>query len=225
MRHHRRAEDADGEQHGLAAVELRHDGMLARPCRAAGARTRAPRCSTAAITPTNAVITASSGRKPKRWRPRIANVVAPVISAAGNSPIPKSRWKPIAAPRNSARSVAIAIASACTQSPIDVRREKLLAADLGQVAPRRDPELRGERLDQHRHQVRGDDHPDERVAELRAAGDVRREVAGVDVGDARDERGAEERQQAEARGRRAGSASPAPDEDGQLVDAESQHES
>ena len=41
-----------------------------------------------------------------------------------------------------------------------------LPADLGQVAARGDPELRRERLDQHRHQVRGDDHPDELVAEL-----------------------------------------------------------
>src|SRR5205807_10501346 len=37
------------------------------------------------------------------------------------------------------------------------------------------------------------------VAELRAGCDVRREVARVDVGDARDERGAEEREDAEAR--------------------------
>ena len=69
---------------------------------------------------------------------------------------------------------------------------ELLAADLGQVAAGGDPELRRERLDQHRHQVRGEDHPAERVAELRAAGDVGREVAGVDVGDAGDEGGAEE---------------------------------
>ena len=37
--------------------------------------------------------------------------------------VPSSRWNPIAAPRNSARSVAIAITSACTQSANDVRRE------------------------------------------------------------------------------------------------------
>jgi hypothetical protein len=69
-----------------------------------------------------------------------------------------------------------------------------LAADLGQVAAGGDPELRRERLDQHRHQVRGEDHPAERVAELRAARDVRREVARVDVRDARDEGRPEERQ-------------------------------
>ena len=79
------------------------------------------------------------------------------------------------------------------------RRGKLLAADLRQVPPRRDPELRRQRLDQHREQVRGDDHPDQPVAELRAAGDVGGEVARVDVRDAGDERRAEERQDAETR--------------------------
>ncbi len=37
--------------------------------------------------------------------------------------VPSSRLNPIAAPRNSARSVAIAISSACTHSPREVRRE------------------------------------------------------------------------------------------------------
>ena len=74
-----------------------------------------------------------------------------------------------------------------------------LAADLGQVVACRDAELRRERLDHHRHQARGDDHPDQRVAELRSGGDVRREVARVDVRDAGDERRAEEGQDAEAR--------------------------
>ena len=78
----------------------------------------------------------------------------------------------------------------------DAARE-FLAADLGQVASGGDPELRREHLDQHRHQVRGDDHPEQRVAELRATGDVGREVARVDVGDAGDERGPEEGQDPE----------------------------
>ena len=113
--------------------------------------------------------------------------------------MPMSRSIPIAAPRNSARSVAIAIASACTQRPTRRLGAVPLAADLGQVPARRDAELRRERLDQHREQVREHDHPDQRVAELRAGGDVRREVPRVDVRDARDERGAEEGQDAEAR--------------------------
>ncbi len=75
----------------------------------------------------------------------------------------------------------------------------LLAADLREVAPGRDPELGRERLDQHRREVRGDDHPHQPVAEARAGGDVGREVAGVDVGDAGDERRPQERQDPEAR--------------------------
>ena len=121
----------------------------------------------------------------------------PVRTAAGRAAMPESRWKPIAAPRNSARSVAIAIASACSQRTNETRRGKLLAADLRQVPARGDAELRGQRLDQHRHQVRGDDHPDELVPVLRAAGDVRREVARVDVRDAGDERRPDERQEPE----------------------------
>ena len=78
-----------------------------------------------------------------------------------------------------------------------MRRENRSRQTSGEVLARGDAELRRERLDEHRHQVRGDDHPDERVAELRAAGDVRREVARVDVGDGGDERRPEEREEPE----------------------------
>ena len=70
---------------------------------------------------------------------------------------------------------------------------ELVAADLGQVHARGDPELRAEGLDQHRHQVRRQDHPQQHVAILRTGSDVRGEVAGIDVGDGGDERRAEER--------------------------------
>ena len=72
-----------------------------------------------------------------------------------------------------------------------------LAADLRQVHAGGDAELRRERLDEHRHEVGGDDHPDERVAELRPSGDVRREVARVDVGDGGNEGRPEKRQEPE----------------------------
>ena len=52
-----------------------------------------------------------------------------------------------------------------------------LAADLRQVHARRDAELRAHRLDQHRHQVRDEDDPEEQVAELGAGRHVGREVA------------------------------------------------
>ena len=48
----------------------------------------------------------------------MANEAIAVTNAAGSSDIPTRRCSPIAAPRNSARSVAIAITSAWSQSPI-----------------------------------------------------------------------------------------------------------
>ena len=81
--------------------------------------------------------------------------------------------------------------------PDDVRRENSSRHTSADSAPwrfRASP--RG--LDQHRHQVRGDDHPDQRVAELGAAGDVGREVARIDVRHAGDECRPEERQDAKS---------------------------
>ena len=77
------------------------------------------------------------------------------------------------------------------QAPGDRAREAV-AAQLGQVAAGRDARLGRQVLHEHRHQVRGDDHPDEQVAVARAAGDVGGEVARVDVGDGGDEGGAEQ---------------------------------
>ena len=74
-----------------------------------------------------------------------------------------------------------------------------LPADLRQVPSGCDPELRRQRLDQHRHQVRRDDHPEERESELGSAGDVRGEVARIHVGHAGDEGRAQEGEDAPAR--------------------------
>ena len=93
----------------------------------------------------------------------------------------------------SAMSVAIATSSAWIQRPIEVLRGNSCAAELGQVLAGRDPELRRLGLDDHPDQVRGEDDPEQQVAELGAGGDVRREVAGIDVGDRGDEGRAEER--------------------------------
>ena len=46
----------------------------------------------------------------------MANATTAVISPAASSGTPNSRFRPIAAPTNSARSVAMAISSACTHS-------------------------------------------------------------------------------------------------------------
>ena len=67
-----------------------------------------------------------------------------------------------------------------------------VAADLWEVLAGRDAELRAHRLDEHRHEVRGEDDPEQEVAELRPGSHVRREVPRVDVGDGCDEGGAEE---------------------------------
>ena len=84
----------------------------------------------------SAAITASSRRKPRPAAPRITNAATPVRRAAGKSGMPNSRLMPIAAPRNSAMSVAIAITSACTHSPNVTPAREAVAADLGQVAAR-----------------------------------------------------------------------------------------
>ena len=67
--------------------------------------------------PSSALIATSKRRKPWVCSSRIANAITPVISPAGSSGTPKSRLSPIAAPRNSAMSVDIAITSACTHIP------------------------------------------------------------------------------------------------------------
>ena len=77
----------------------------------------------------------------------------------------------------------------------DHRPREAVATDLGEVLSGRDPELRGKRLDEHRHQVRREHDPEERVAKLRPRCDVRCEVARIDIGDGRDEGGAEEGQE------------------------------
>ena len=92
----------------------------------------------------------------------------------------------------------MAMSSAWTQSPKLVRAAKCSRHSSGRLLAGRDADLRREVLDQHRHQVGREQDPQQQVAVLRAAGDVRGEVARVDVGDARDER--------RARGRRASPA-------------------
>ena len=87
--------------------------------------------------PTSAVMTASRRRTPWSWAVRIANVTNPVSTPAGSRGMPKSRWKPSAAPTNSARSQAIATASACSQRKIRigrVKRMRLTSARLWPVA-------------------------------------------------------------------------------------------
>src|SRR5215212_834544 len=72
---------------------------------------------------------------------------------------------------------------------------ELLPDHLRQAQPGGDTELRGERLHQHRHQVGGEDDPEQQIAILGTGLDVGGEVAGIHVGDRGDERRTEKRQQ------------------------------
>ena len=74
-----------------------------------------------------------------------------------------------------------------------------LPADLGQVAAGGDPKLGRQCLDQGGEQIGDDDHPDEAIAVAGPAGDIRREVAGIDIRDAGDEGRPEEGEDAKAR--------------------------
>jgi hypothetical protein len=57
------------------------------------------------------------------------------MTAAGKRGMPSRSWMPSAAPRNSARSVAIAMNSAWIHSPIEVLREKRSRQTSGRFRP------------------------------------------------------------------------------------------
>ena len=68
-------------------------------------------------------------------------------------------------------------------------------ARLGQVVPRHHPQPRRQRLEQHRHQVRHQQDPDQRVAEPGTPLQVGRPVARVHVADAHQISRPQEREQ------------------------------
>ena len=156
--------------------------------------------------PRKPAIASSNLRCPRVCSSRMAKATTAVIRPAANGGTPKSRLSAIAAPTNSARSVAIAIASACSQRPNVTGLLEVLAAQLGQVLAGGDAGLGRQVLHEHRHQVRGDDDPQQHVAVLGAARDVGGEVARVDVGDRGDERRAEHARPRRGRGRARGPA-------------------
>ena len=73
--------------------------------------------------------------------------------------------------------------SQATQSPKLTGRGVGGAAGLGKIAAGGDAKPRGQRLQQDRHQVGEQDDEKERVAKMRAAGEVGRPVARVHVAD------------------------------------------
>src|SRR5215208_4629808 len=93
------------------------------------------------MTPTIAVMTASSGLNPLRCNSSIPNAPTAVSRPAGKSGIPKSRFKASAAPMNSARSVAIAMTSAWTHSKNVTGRGKRARQTSGRFLPVAIPSL------------------------------------------------------------------------------------
>ncbi len=69
------------------------------------------------------------------------------------------------------------------------------AAQLAQIVPCGNPELRGKGLDQDRHQIACHHHPEKEIPELGSPFDVGGEISWIDVGDARDECGPQKRPQ------------------------------
>ena len=121
------------------------------------------------------------------------NAAATAITAPHPSGIPKSRLRPERGAEHLGEVGRHRDHLGLEPEPEADAAREVVAADLGEVAAGGDPELRRERLDEHRHEVRGQHRPEQEVAVLGAAGDVGGEVAGVDVGDRGDERGPEER--------------------------------
>ena len=152
-------------------------------------KARRTRARAARRSPAQSAGRRGAGARGSRMRAR------PVISPAVNSGTPNRRLRPSAAPRNSAMSVAIAITSAWIHNPHRRLAGEPLPGELREAAASRDPELRRQVLDEHRHRVGKHHDPQQRVAEPRAALDVRGEVPGVDVGDRGHERRAEHREQ------------------------------
>ena len=129
------------------------------------------------------VMATSNGRAPLVCRPSRANATTAVIIPPASSGRPNSRCRAMAPPRTSARSVAMATSSACTQSPRVTGLREVVPAQLREVLAGRDARLGGEVLDEHGHQVADDEDPDQQVPELGTGGDVGGEVPGIDVGD------------------------------------------
>jgi hypothetical protein len=91
--------------------------------------------------PSSPVIASSKRRTPRVCNSRMANAIKPVIRPAGSSGTPNSRFKPRAAPRNSAMSVDIAITSACTHIPQVTARGNRSRTTSGRFRPVTIPSL------------------------------------------------------------------------------------
>ena len=93
------------------------------------------------ITATKPVIAASRRRNPQTCKPRMMNAATPVSSAETHMDSPKTMCRPRAAPTNSARSVAIATASACSHSSTTPRNGSRSRQTSGRLRPVAMPSL------------------------------------------------------------------------------------
>ena len=193
VRHHGGADDPGRQQDALGAGEPGHEQVPARPGRRRGAsrrsrtRTRRARPPPAPRSRPPAAGTPSAGGRGSRTRPRRRS------APPANSGMPKSRLSPSAAPTTSATSVDIATISACTHSPIEAGRRKFSRQSSGRFLPVAMPSFADWVWTTIAIRLAARTTQSSRYPNLRAAGDVGGEVAGVDVGDGGDERRAEER--------------------------------
>ncbi len=183
VRHHRRAEDADGD-----VEHLRVGGELGRGDEA--------RQHGAHVGPREDDLEQEAGahRRDEGDDERLHHPEAAVLEEQDEQDVEAGQQharapsgcrtaasSAMAEPMTSARSQAAIAISQITQWKITTGPGVVVAHGLGQVPAGGDPELRGERLKQDRHEVRDHDHAEQRVAEGRAAGDARGPVARVHV--------------------------------------------
>ncbi len=144
--------------------------------------------------PTREPTISSTGRNPVRSNIRMPYVMTAVTAIPTRSGVCNRSASPIAPPRNSARSVAIAAISLTIHIAHTTGRGKFIAAHFRKVAPGDDAELCRQRLEQHRDQIGRQHHPKKLVAILGAGLDVGGEITRVDVGDRGDHGGPHEGQ-------------------------------
>ena len=96
---------------------------------------------------------------------------------------PNSSFSAIAPPTSSARSVITIASSADSHSSSTTRGEIGLRAMLGEALAGGDRQAHAERLHDHGDQVGDQHHRQQRVAEARAAAEIGRPIAGVDIAD------------------------------------------
>ena len=136
-----------------------------------------------AMTISSTITKASRKRKPLFISSRSRNTSSAAMSAPPINGMPNSSCSAMAVPITSARSQAMIAASQASHSRKLTGLENTVATGLREIAAGGDAEPRRERLQQDRHQVGEQDHRQQRVAELRTAGESRRPVAGIHVAD------------------------------------------